>query len=178
MKSQNTTIINEEKIFHKQIKILTKKIIFFHHFCPFLVPNGPPLALPRSVLTPSICPRSDLNRPIPENDDFDVCFFFTKNKVLFLDPFGPSFTPLEVKIWPRDYHRKIGLDVLPPIRINLVSIRHQGPKLWSKTLSFSYLILALSSRWPRPLWDLGYVKDPGSKKIDLYYKTLFWISFD
>ena len=45
-------------------------------FVHCLVPNGPPLALPRSVLTPSICPRSDLNRPIPENDDFDVFQLF------------------------------------------------------------------------------------------------------
>ena len=41
---------------------------------PFLVIDGPPLALPGSVLTPSTSARPGLDRPSPDNDLFGPIF--------------------------------------------------------------------------------------------------------
>ena len=60
--------------------------------------DGPPLALPGSVLTPSTSPRPGLDRPTSDNDLFDSIFPDKNEKCHFLDPFGPSFTPLDLKI--------------------------------------------------------------------------------
>ena len=73
-------------------------MFFFGHRGPFLVPDGPPLALPGSVLTPSTSPRPGLDRPTPNNNLFDPIFSEKIEKRHFLDPFGTSFTPVEVKI--------------------------------------------------------------------------------
>ena len=110
-----------------------------------------PLALPGSVLTPSTSPRRVLDRPTSDNDQFDPIFPKKIKNCYFLDPFGPSFTPLEVKIWPRDYHRKIRHEKLPRIHISNVSNRPLDPILWSNIWQFFDPFLDLSSRWPRPL---------------------------
>ena len=79
-------------------KSFEKNNVYFGHRGPFLVLDGPPLALPGSVLTPSTSPRPGLDRPTSDNDLFDSIFPEKIKKIHFLDPFGPSFTPLEVKI--------------------------------------------------------------------------------
>ena len=71
---------------------------FFGHRWPFLVIDGPPLALPGSVLTPSTSARPGLDHPSPDNDLFGPIFPEKVNFCYFLDPFGPSFTPLDLKI--------------------------------------------------------------------------------
>ena len=83
-----------------------------------LSPMGLNLALPGSVLTPSICARPDLNHPILDKDQGDPIFFENRFRTgNFSTPFGSSFTPLELKIWPRDYHRKIRHEKLRRIHL-------------------------------------------------------------
>ena len=130
---------------------------FFGHRWTFLVMDGPPLALPGSVLTPSTSPRPGLDRPTSDNDLFDSIFHEKIENCHFLDPFGPSFTPLEIKIWPRDYHRKIRHEKLRRIHISNVSNRPLDPILWSNLWSFFDLFLGLSSRCPRPLCIWPYI---------------------
>ena len=94
---------------------------YFNIVDHFLVSDEPPLALPGSILTSSTSPRPDLNRPAPNNHLFDPIFASRMNKRHYLDPSGPSFAPLELKIWPWDHHREIRLEKLHRIQVRNVS---------------------------------------------------------
>ena len=67
----------------------------FGHRWAFLVPDGPPLALPRSVLPATIRYRPDLNRSTSNFDRQQR--FFSKQNVILLDPSRTYFTPLDVE---------------------------------------------------------------------------------
>ena len=110
-------------------KIVINFLAIFGHRCPFLILDGPPLAFLGSVLTPSAWARAGLDHPTPDIDLFGSIFPKNVEKGHFLNPFGLSFTPLEVKIWPRDYHRKIRHEKLPRIHIPNIPNRPLDPIL-------------------------------------------------
>ena len=83
-------------------KFLEKNWPFFGHRWPFLVIDGPPLGLPGSVLTPSTCARPSLDRPSPDIDLFGAIFSPLQKNVIFWTPSDLIFTPLDLKIWPRE----------------------------------------------------------------------------
>ena len=78
------------------------------------------MALPGSVFTSSISTWPGLDHPSPDNYLFGPNF---QKLIYFFDPFRPSFTPLDLKIWPRDYHRKIRHEKLPRMHIQNVPNR-------------------------------------------------------
>ena len=112
-------------------------------------PSPDPPAVRFTRLYPALtrCEPVDLNyRPIT-----NICLQKSSDFVHFLAPSRLYFMPLDIKIWPRDYHGKIRHGKLPRNHISNVSNRPLDPILWSSLLLFSNLFLALSSRWPRPL---------------------------
>ena len=74
-------------------KFLKKNQSIFGHRWPFLVVDGPPLALPGSVLTPFSSPRPGLDRLTPDNDLFELVFPNFCNFVIFWTPSDPLLPP-------------------------------------------------------------------------------------